>query len=118
MNSRFIRNDLSSFPKNSQFNGGTMDKHRLFITICMALVLAVLTCVVDVGHAQQSQSDNKLSRAVADSLRERAERVQERRKGRITQAQREAAAARAKAARAKSIPAQNGLIDGGKGVVK
>ncbi|OGT98636.1 MAG: hypothetical protein A2079_04660 [Geobacteraceae bacterium GWC2_48_7] len=93
-----------------------MDKHRLLVSIC--LVLAVLTCGVDTGHAEQGPADTKISGAVADSLRERAERVQERRKGRITQAQREAAAARAKAARTKSAPAQAVPTNGGKGGVE
>lgn len=71
------------------------------ITVFLAIVLAILGGGAGSGHAQSATEEN-ISGPMADSLRQRAERVQERRKKRVTQAQREAAAARAKAARAKS----------------
>jgi len=92
-----------------------MNMRASLITVFLALVLAVLTCGVDQSRAQSGKAAETISGTMADSLRQRAERVQERRKGRITQAQREAAAARAKAARAKSAPVKSISSTGEKG---
>jgi len=85
------------------------------VTVFLAIVLAILGGGAGSGHAQSAAPEEKISGPIADSLRQRAERVQERRKGRITQAQREAAAARAKAARAKSVPVKSISSAGEKG---
>ena len=92
-----------------------MNMRASLITVFLALVLVVLAGGVDQSRAQSGTAVETISGSMADSLRQRAERVQERRKGRITQAQREAAAARAKAARAKSVPVKSISSTGEKG---
>ena len=85
------------------------------VTVFLAIVLAILGGGAGAGYAQSAAPEEKISGPIADSLKQRAERVQERRKGRITQAQREAAAARAKALRAKTAPVKSISGTGEKG---
>lgn len=75
-----------------------MGRRRFFIMMIILLATAAAPCWDGQGRAQSGGTVESDRAAAVERLRERAERVQERRKLRITQEQREAAADRARAA--------------------
>ena len=84
-----------------------MERRRLIVLLCILVgVMALVWGAGQVIAKPKEATSPKLSpriddRALAAELKERAQRVQKKRAARITQAQREAAAERLKAARAK-----------------
>lgn len=88
-----------------------MSKRRFLLFIHFLLAMAVVPCGVEQSRAQSDAAVEKSDGAATGRLTERVERVRERRKARVTQAQREAAAARAKAARAKATSGKDGRGD-------
>lgn len=85
-----------------------------FLTLLgLLMILAIAPACFDQCCAESDAATGK-SGAVTERLRERAESVQERRKGRVTQAQRQAAADRAELARTKSVVDKNIGRDRGK----
>ena len=85
--------------------------------------MLVATFVLPWGESQAQTRSTANQGATMGSLRQKAARVQERRKARITHTQREAAAERAKAKGTvsvtnKTIPGSSAADKGGKGAVK
>ncbi|GAB7028272.1 hypothetical protein JCM15764A_35200 [Geotalea toluenoxydans] len=96
---------------------------KFLIFMQLMLIAAIVSFGSDPSGAQTDVPGNKSYDSARERLRERAVRVQEHRKARVTQAQREAAATRAKAAREKGssrkrAPVQAPLEQGGKGGAK
>jgi hypothetical protein len=87
-----------------------MKRLILFLSICLPMATGVLPWEDGQVLAQPGPTVDKAAGVKADPMKERAERVQQRRKARISQADRQAAADRAKtkAAHATTAPDKAG----------
>lgn len=90
-----------------------MKRLILFLSICLPMAIGVLPWGDGQALAQPGPTIDKVAGVKADAMKERAERVQQRRKARISQADRQAAADRAKAKAAHGVTAPDKAGKGG-----
>ena len=90
-----------------------MKRLALFFFICLPMAIGVLARGDGQVLAQPGPTVDKAAVVKANPMKERAERVQQRRKARIFQADRQAAADRAKAKAAHGVTAPDKAGKGG-----
>lgn len=95
-----------------------MCRRRFLIIISLLLAIAVIPWGDGQVRAQSNAVEKSDRSAAMERLKERAERVQAKRKARISHNDRQAAAERAKAAREKGAAGKTAPAQDGKGVAK